>query len=141
MDDLVLQTVVKILIPFIQTFALAVIFNGHLSPGGGFAGGTVLGSSIILYALAFHVDEALRHYPRQNAKVLESLGVVTFSAVGLYALARGGNFLSNRPFFTLGQTGNLFSGGMVLLIMVAIGVKVASTMVTLFFHLLEEKKL
>ena len=140
MADLVLQTVVKLLIPFIQMYGIFIITNGHLSPGGGFAGGTILGSSIILYALAFHVEDALAHYSRSRAKMMESAGVVAFTLIGLFGIIRGGHFLSNN-IWGLGETGTLFSGGIILPITLAIGIKVASTMITLFFHLLEEKKL
>ena len=37
--------------PFIQLFGLYVIAHGHHSPGGGFQGGVILGTSLILLAM------------------------------------------------------------------------------------------
>lgn len=138
---MVLQTVVKIMIPFIQVYGIFIIMNGHLSPGGGFAGGTILGSSLILYSLAYGVKKGIERFPRNHAKVLESAGGIVFISIGLLTMLRGGNFLSNNLFPGLGETGKLLSGGIIFPITLAIGIKVASTIVTLFYHLLEEKKI
>ena len=37
--DFIIKTTSRLLIPFIQLFALYVIAHGHHSPGGGFQGG------------------------------------------------------------------------------------------------------
>ena len=52
-----LGVVSKILIPFIQLYSYYVLAHGDLGPGGGFQGGVILGSSIILYVIAFGLDE------------------------------------------------------------------------------------
>ncbi|MCK4691085.1 MAG: MnhB domain-containing protein [Desulfuromonadales bacterium] len=41
-ESLIIQTAVRILVPFIQLFGLYVIVHGHYSPGGGFQGGVIL---------------------------------------------------------------------------------------------------
>lgn len=140
-DDIILQTIAKLMVPFIQVYGAYIILNGHLSPGGGFAGGTLIGSSLILYALSYDVQRGMERYPRQYAKFLESMGGISFITIGLFSMVRGGTFLSNNLFSSLGTTGTLFSGGTIVLISLAIGVKVASTVVTLFYHLFEEKKI
>ena len=140
MNDLVLGTITRMVIPFIQVYGIFVIVNGHLTPGGAFAGGTVLGASIILYALTFNVEAVEDFYPDARAEVIESLGVLSFILVGSLALLEGGNFLANRGFFSSGNTGTLLTGGFILPISIAIGVKVASTVITLFSHLFGEKK-
>jgi len=57
-DDVIIRTVARVLIPFIQLFALYVIMHGHHSPGGGFQGGVILGASFILYLLTHGLEEA-----------------------------------------------------------------------------------
>lgn len=137
MQDIVLQTVVKILLPFIQIYGLYIIFHGHVSPGGGFAGGAVLASSFILFALANGVGAGFKLVPRLTAKWLESLGGLSFILLGVVGILRGAEYLANIPQW-LGQAGRLFSAGIIPLLTVAVGVKVCSTVVTLFYHLLEE---
>lgn len=51
--DIILEQVARLLVPFILMFGVYVVLNGHLSPGGGFSGGTVMGAGLILYANAF----------------------------------------------------------------------------------------
>ncbi len=140
MDDLVLQTITRILMPFIQVYGIFVIVNGHLSPGGGFAGGTILGASVILYALTFNVGAAEDLYPDDLAEAVESSSVLIFVLVGLFAILMGANFLTNIGIFPSPETGTLFTGGFVTPLTLAIGVKVASTVITLFTHLFGEKK-
>ena len=50
-QSVIVKTVCRILVPFIQMFGLYVIMHGHSSPGGGFQGGVILGSSFILLSL------------------------------------------------------------------------------------------
>ena len=140
MNDLVLQTITYILMPFIQLYGIFVILNGHLSPGGGFAGGTILSASIILYALTFNVGAAEDLYSDSLAEAVESSSVLIFVLIGLLALLTGSNFLTNIGIFPSPETGTLFTGGFIMPLTLAIGTKVASTVITLFTHLFEEKK-
>lgn len=73
--------------------------------------------------------------------MLESGGALGFVLTGLVAVAMGGNYLSNQAAgFPLGQAGELFSAGAILIITVFVGIKVASTIVTLFYNIIEEEK-
>ncbi|HHT69769.1 MAG TPA: hypothetical protein GXZ85_11005, partial [Firmicutes bacterium] len=53
MSDIIVQVVTRMMIPYLQLYGLYIILYGHNSPGGGFAGGTIIASSLILYVLAF----------------------------------------------------------------------------------------
>ena len=52
-QNLVLKYGAMILVPFVILFGVYVILNGHISPGGGFSGGAIIGGGLMLYALAF----------------------------------------------------------------------------------------
>ncbi|PKM70436.1 MAG: sodium:proton antiporter, partial [Firmicutes bacterium HGW-Firmicutes-18] len=56
MDDLIVKNITKIVTPFIQLYGIFIILHGHISPGGGFAGGAIIGASLILYTLAFGLE-------------------------------------------------------------------------------------
>ncbi len=45
---IIIQNVVRIIVPFILVFGAYVTVYGHISPGGGFAGGTILAAALIL---------------------------------------------------------------------------------------------
>lgn len=57
MKSLLLQTAVKVLFPFLIIASLLSLFRGHNEPGGGFIGGLVAASAIILLTFAFGVKE------------------------------------------------------------------------------------
>ena len=63
MPDLIIREITALLLPFIQMYGIYVIMHGHLSPGGGFAGGMIVGVSLVLYILVFGLDSCLRKVP------------------------------------------------------------------------------
>jgi len=139
MDDLVTRSICRLMIPFVQLYGIYLAFYGHLSPGGGFAGGAVVASSFILYALAFGHKTANQRISHTLAHTLESGGGLWYILIGLLGLLGGGSFLANKAGgFYLGIPGQLFSSGMILLLALGIALKVAATMVTLFFNLSAE---
>ncbi len=140
MEDLIVRMVARLGVNLIQVYGLYIIIYGHLSPGGGFAGGTIFAASLYLYVLAFGLGEEQRKIPPSVARVLESAGALWFVAFGVMAMLAGGAFLANaQGGFPLGTPGRLTSGGAVFFLLFGIGIKVASTMITLFNHILEEE--
>ncbi|HOB34993.1 MAG: sodium:proton antiporter [Firmicutes bacterium] len=139
MPDKILREITSLLLPFIQMYGIYVVFHGHLSPGGGFAGGMVLGVSLVLYILVFGLDSCLRKIPHHLSSALESFGTLWYAAVGFVGLLRGASFLMNKGAgIDVGTPGELFSGGLIFIITIGVGVKVASTMLSLFYTLVEE---
>lgn len=51
MKSLILKEVNRFTIIIIYVFGLYIILHGHLSPGGGFAGGTIISAGMIFYKL------------------------------------------------------------------------------------------
>ena len=139
MNDRLLYTIVKLMLPVIVVYGIFIILHGHITPGGGFSGGAILGAALILYGLTFGQEASLKIFPEAISKRLESGGVLVFILIGLTGLILGGAFLINGEIFPLGTPGTILSGGMIPLLMIAIGVKVGSTMMTLFNALLEDE--
>lgn len=135
-----MRVVVKLVMPFMQVYGLYIILHGHLSPGGGFPGGAILGSSMILFALVFNLREGNKKIPHDISTLLESGGALWLGLLGLSGILAGANFLGNRVAgFPLGTPGNLFSSGLIVLFSLGIGIKVASTFITLYYNLAEGK--
>ena len=61
--DVILRVITKLLLPFILLFGLYVQFHGETGPGGGFQAGVIVGACIILYAIMFGLDRAMRVLP------------------------------------------------------------------------------
>ncbi len=92
-ENVIIKTICRILIPFIQIYALYVIMHGHYSPGGGFQGGVILGASFILLVIAYGLEESRRRISLKTLTVLASLGLLIYWGIGTVALLMGGNFL------------------------------------------------
>ena len=138
MEDIIVRYISRILLPFVQLYGLYVVLHGHLSPGGGFSGGAIIGASMILYALSFNLAAGSKKLSHDVSSVLESSGAFIFAGMGIFAILLGTNFLGNRAAgFPLGTPGNLFSSGAIMVITFGVGIKVASTMITLFYSLIE----
>lgn len=80
MDDSLLQAVSRFIIPIMQMYGLYIIFHGHQSPGGGFAGGMVLGIGLVLYSLVFGLNEGKKRVPNDLAMVSGITLIITILA-------------------------------------------------------------
>lgn len=138
MEDLIIRMVSRVVVPFIQVYGLYVILHGHLTPGGSFSGGAILGSSMILFALSFNLERGAKKLTHEVSTLVEAGGASWFAILGLVGLFTGANFLANKAGgFYMGIPGTLISSGMIVLITLGLGLKVASTVITLFYNLIE----
>jgi multicomponent Na+:H+ antiporter subunit B len=115
----ILQSATQIMVPLIAIFAAYIIMNGHISAGGGFQGGAVIASAVLLLLLANPSQTVNAAFLR----ITESLAGVLFVLVGIAGLIFAGGFLDNRV-LPLGQFGAFFSAGAIPLLSVLLGVKV-----------------
>ncbi|MBB5407826.1 multicomponent Na+:H+ antiporter subunit B [Paraburkholderia sp. Clong3] len=117
----IVHTGKQVLLPMILTFGGYVIVNGHLSAGGGFQGGAIVASAVMLMLLA---------RPRSTLNVallsvVESLAGVIYVCIGILGLVLAGGFLDPR-FLPRGEFGAFFSAGAIPLISTLLGVKVGA---------------
>jgi len=129
----IIRTIVQKLFPFIMLFGFYLISHGHLSPGGGFQGGVVLGTAIILLALSHSIEQTEKKFKSRWLNMLEKLGILTLIFLGFLGILLGYSFLSN--FLPLGKPGQIASGGLILLFNIAIGIKVAAGVSVIFYAL------
>jgi len=92
-DRVVLRVGTKMLIPFMIVFALYVQFHGDYGPGGGFQAGVIFAAAVVLYALVFGLDAAMKAIPPKVVYVLSALGVLIYAGTGYVTVALGGLFL------------------------------------------------
>ena len=91
--DLIVTNTVRLLIPVIQIFAFYVLAHGHVSPGGGFQGGVLMGASFILVALSWDLETALARFPLHWCTIIAGLGIVLYAGIGILSMFLGGEFL------------------------------------------------
>lgn len=124
--DLILTKAATLIVPIVMLYGVYVILNGHISPGGGFSGGTLIGAGLILYLCAFGAGQIARfvNYRRYL--------YVNLAALGYYALAKGYSFFTGANHLDSaiphGEPGAILSGGLILSLNIAVGVVVACTM-------------
>jgi multicomponent Na+:H+ antiporter subunit B len=126
----IFQVSAQILIPSLLMFGIYVILNGHLSPGGGFSGGAIIGAAAILYKLAFGLTHIRRWLPAKRLLRLMVFALFFYGLAKGYVFFAGGNHLPG--IIPLGQAGSIFSGGLIMPLNIAVGIVVAGTIYGVF---------
>ncbi len=121
MQTIIVRNIIRWLTPFILAYGAYVVAYGHISPGGGFAGGSILAAGLILDRFAFGTDR--RGLNTQN--VLKGISGGLF----IYGAIKGYSFLMGKAAWhpPLGTPGQVLSGGWIPLLNVLVAVVVALT--------------
>ncbi|MEW5919905.1 MAG: MnhB domain-containing protein [Bacillota bacterium] len=129
MDDYVTKIVFRYILLVILLYGFYIVLHGHLSPGGGFAGGMVIGMGLLLYFLifGFEAKAKLRRLPIDVATILIVVG----------GILEGTKFLIPKEHGPVGMPGTLFSVGIISVVNFGIGLLVASTILSIFYLLVE----
>jgi len=137
--SIIVKTITRLTVGLILLFGIYIVLHGHLSPGGGFAGGVIIALSFVHIMLAFGKDAALYKLPSSIISNLESIGALIFLSIALLGLLSG-NFFVN--FLQKGKPFELFSAGTIPLSNIAISLKVGVGLFAIFLALvvLEEIK-
>lgn len=136
-EDIIIQTVTRLLTPFVQLFALYVIAHGHYSPGGGFQGGCILGASFILMAVANDISFVKKRLPERLNTALISAGVLAYAGIGLACLLLGANFLDYGILHKVLPVDAVKARALATLgVEIGVGITVMAVMVSIFLNLL-----
>ncbi len=92
-SDIIIKTICRILIPFIQIYALYVVAHGDFSPGGGFQGGVIFGSSLILIAISYDLKTLLARIKEKFLAIFSAVGVLVYVGIAALCMVFGKNFL------------------------------------------------
>lgn len=113
-----------------------LVAHGALSPGGGFQGGVALATALHLAYVAADYRVLKRIRPLAALDVADALAAGAFAALGLIGLAQGAGYLANT--LPLGTFNQLSSSGLVAVVNAVVGVEVASGVVVLLAHFLDQ---
>ncbi len=125
-NDIILQKCALILVPVILLFGIYIVLNGHLSPGGGFSGGAVLGSGLILYLNAFGFKKTERFFTEKVYRRVTLCALTFYCLAKSYSFFTGANHLDSS--IPLGTPGAIISSGLILPLNICVGLVVACTM-------------
>jgi multicomponent Na+:H+ antiporter subunit B len=130
----IVRTIARLLFPFTFLFGAYVVAHGHLTPGGGFPGGVIIAASVVMLILAYGMDWIQGRVGFKHAEVMESAGLVAIFVIGLLGFLLGSFFLQNV--LPMGRLGQLFSGGDLPLLYLAVGIEVAAGIFLIFYAML-----
>jgi multicomponent Na+:H+ antiporter subunit B len=117
----------------VALLGIYVVAHGHLSPGGGFQGGVVLVTAVVLPLLAGRYVLVTRLRGHTLVEISEAAGAAGFVLIGLGGLIAAGAFLQN--FVTKGPPGLIQSGGTIPLANLAVGLEVAGALIVVAVEL------
>ena len=137
---IIVQKVTQIMCGIIFLYGIYIIMHGHLTPGGGFAGGTIIAGSFILLVIAFGSEILALKKEETGSSILESSAILIFLAIAAAGLLLGGVGIFFVNFLPKGTVGNLISAGTIPLFNIAIGIEVAAALLTVFLALLIYKE-
>ncbi len=133
-ENRLLRIGIRLLFPIITLFGFYIIIHGHLSPGGGFQGGVIIASAFLLMFLAKNDDFKLNH---KIITIAEALSGAGFILIGILGVLLADRFFGN--FLPLGSVGDLFSGGLIPLIYIFVGIKVSAEITALVEYFIRIK--
>lgn len=133
--SLIVKTITAWLKGFIFLFGVYVVVYGHLTPGGGFAGGVIVASAFVLLMLAEGRAKTMSTLSTGIASELDSVGALIFLGVALVGLLRAGVFFKNFISTPEASHFKLLSAGTMLISNMGIGLKVGMALFMVFVML------
>ncbi|NQT23398.1 MAG: hypothetical protein HQ579_08205 [Candidatus Omnitrophica bacterium] len=130
--SLIVKTITRLTVGLILLYGIYILSHGHISPGGGFAGGVIIALSFVHLMLAYGKETALKKLPKTVMSLFESSGAILFLGIALLGFTGGYFFLNFLP---KGQPFRLFSAGIIPFCNIAISLKVGAGLFAIFVAL------
>ncbi|MBO8131645.1 MAG: hypothetical protein H0Z29_09045 [Candidatus Marinimicrobia bacterium] len=119
---LIVKTVARISVWLIILYGIYIVLHGHLTPGGGFAGGVIISLAFLNFMLAYGRNNTSKWLNISLLSDIEASSASLILALGIMGMAFGGGFLAN--FITKGKLFHLLSAGTIPIYNILIGAKV-----------------
>jgi len=131
--SIIVKTVTRLSVGLILLYGIYIVLHGHVSPGGGFAGGVIIALAFINLMLAFGKEVALKKISKGSTSFFESIGAILFFGISLLGFIGGCFFLNILP---KGRPFDLFSAGIIPFCNIAIMLKVGAGIFAIFLALI-----
>ncbi|QKY69523.1 Na(+)/H(+) antiporter subunit B [Lentibacillus sp. CBA3610] len=92
-NEVMLQTLTRILVFIVLSFSIYLLFAGHNQPGGGFIGGLMTASGIALLYLSFDIKSVKQSLPINFITVI-GIGLLLAVGTGIATMLLGYPFLT-----------------------------------------------
>ncbi len=138
-QSIIIQIVCTLFIPFIQLFALYVVFHGDFGPGGGFQGGVLLAVGVILQRLYLGKEVSCQRFSPKLAMVFTAIGMLIWILAGIVPVFMGGPFLDYAYLPIPWVHGPELRAMGILIVEIGVAFTVFGTLVVLFDNLAGER--
>lgn len=130
--SVIVKTTTQLLTGIIFIYGIYIIIHGHLSPGGGFAGGALIAGSFILLILSNGSAYLKLKRKEDGSALVESIAILAFLLMAVIGMFLG-SMIFFHNFFPLGTAGELISAGFIPLGNVLIGIEVAAALLSIYY--------
>jgi multicomponent Na+:H+ antiporter subunit B len=130
----IVKKTTQLLAGLVFLYGIYIIVHGHLTPGGGFAGGVVIAGAFILVTLAFGGDFLNLQKEETWTTVRENLAVLIVLLLPVAGFFTGAKVFFNN-YLPKGTVGELVSAGVLPLYNIFVGIEVASSIFIIFLAL------
>src|SRR5690554_62857 len=139
-NDVILQTMTKVVSFIILTFSLFIFFTGHHNPGGGFIGGLMTASALLLLYLAFDLESMKKVISFDFIKVT-AFGLLIAVSTGMGSLLFDVPFLSHEfGYFDLPLFGENTELSTIMLFDIGVYITVIGITMTIILSIGEDQK-
>lgn len=132
---IIVRKTTQLIAGMIFLYGIYVIVHGHLTPGGGFAGGVIIAGSFILITLALGSDFLKLLKEEMGTTIVESVATLCVILIAAAGLLFGTKIFFNN-FLPKGIVGNLISAGVLPLYNIFVGIEVAASIFIIFLSLM-----
>ncbi len=127
----------------LMVLGILVILGGHITPGGGFQGGSLIAGAYILAIVAYGAKECPLNFNHKFLETLETIGALTFMIFGVIGMLVSGYYLLNfheiMGYAIFPSPSGLENSGIIPYLNTAVGLKVLAGLSTITFLLTGEK--
>ena len=132
---IIVKKTTQLIAGMVFTYGIYVIVHGHLTPGGGFAGGVIIAGSFILVTLAYGGDFLKLVKEENRTTIVESLATILVIMIAVSGFLFGARIFFNN-YLPKGIVGHLVSAGVLPLYNIFVGTEVAASIFIIFLSLI-----
>ncbi len=121
--EIIAKSGADVFTPLALVFGFYVILHGHISPGGGFQGGVLIGAAVILIYLAYGPEALNKVFNKEFIRKNEAVGAICYTFFAFVGIFYGANFCRNI-LYKWGNVGDFISSGTIMFMNYSVGFKV-----------------
>jgi len=127
------ETISRIVFPFVLLFSIYMIIHGHLTPGGGFQGGALLASSVVLICIVYGLKKAEHVIREEVSHKVEAIAGILLAILVTFEFFIRTKLMKTEMIF------EVWSGGEIPLLNAVGGIMVMTAFLIIFYSMVKEK--